>query len=385
MGKEQIYSIEKKELSGLIAGMTLENLCDTLDTIQAHIDLLRCLDKVEYKTSDCNDETETGTETGTETRIETDHKVIKQPILQEGWGQDRKYYLGVFHRNLRGGTIGAEEIYVPESVVRSLGLESLDWVKAVLISSSYGKGRYEYICMEKHQAGCADKLEKDIRNVIEYGIVQYEETLKSYYISAKTEMSELPHKIILVNGDVIRFKIEKGDIIEYAYWNDDIMHGKIVWKHPQKTLDFLKKGINKTEKDTSGTLKKTETKKRAKRMLKPSLNNYTICMVGGANRNLQRGIKEEVERRKGVFIFCSGDEPKNTLESRIKKADFVVVYTESISHDSMYYTKAVCKKHQIMVSYTKNLGNAQFIARINLLIKKRENDAKLREQQQTTA
>jgi len=372
MGKQQIYDIEKKELTGLISEMTLENLCVMLDNIQTHIDLLRCLDSAEYKASDSEQEID---EILPESIQET------EPSFQEGWAEDRKYYIGKFCRHLRGGMIGTEKgVYVPESVVRKLELEYLDWVKATVIYTGHGhsKNRYEYALLEKHKDYDIESIaEIDKRKIINYGIVKYEESIKRYYINSKDENTDLLYKISLLDSEIKKFKIEKGDIIEYAYWYDDISDGRIVWKHQQDSDESLEKVIHKAE-NTNSIIKKPQTN-TATRVIKPTFQGYTICMVGGGNRNLHRGIKEEVERRKGTFIFCSGDEPKNTLEGKLKKADFVVVFTESISHDSMYFTKAVCKKHRIAVSYTKNLGNAQFVTRINLLIKKIKKDAGISE------
>lgn len=384
MEKQKIYDIEKKELTALITEMTLENLCITLDNIQIHIDLLRCLDRAEYKAS--GRKCEIGSESPPNEKSPEDMQETKEaaPSFQEGWSEDGKYYIGTFFKHLRGGAIGTEKsIYVPESVVRNLGLEYLDWVKAAVIyvGHGHGKDRYEYTLLEKHKDYDAKSIaEMDNRKIIEYGIVRYEEGIKTYYISGKTENSDILHKITLSDSDVIKFKIEKGDVIEYAYWSDDIQHGRIVWKHQQETGESLEKAIHKAE-NANHTSKKTKPPNTVKRAIKPTFQGYTICMVGGGNRNLHRGIKEEVERRNGHFIFCSGDEPKNTLESKLKKADCIVVFTESISHDSMHFTKAVCKKHHIAVSYTKNLGNVQFVTRINLLIKKMKKDADISEKQ----
>lgn len=378
MGKQQIYDIEKKELTALITDMTLENLHVMLDNIQAHIDLLRCLDKAEYKVSDSQQEIES--EALSNELLPEDIQEA-EPSFQEGWAEDRKYYIGKFCRHLRGGMIGTEKgVYVPESVVRQLELEYLDWVKATLIYTGYGHGkdRYEYALLEKHKDYDIESiLESDKRKIIKYGIVKYEESIKRYYINSKDENTDILHKISLLDSDIKKFKIDKGDIIEYAYWHDDISAGRIVWKHQQDSSESLEKAIHKAENTTS-ILKKPQTD-TVNRVIKPIFQGYTICMVGGGNRNLHRGIKEEVERRNGTFLFCSGDEPKNTLEGQLKKADFVVVFTESISHDSMYFTKTVCKKHNIAVSYTKNLGNAQFVTRINLLIKKMKKDTDISE------
>lgn len=382
MEKQQIYDIEKKELTALITEMTLDNLCTTLDNIQTHIDLLRCLDRAEYKASDRKYEIESEASPNAILPEDIQEAEETESSFQEGWDEEGKYYIGTFFKNLRGGTIGSgKTIYVPESVVRNLELEYLDWVKAAVIYAGHGHGkdRYEYTLLEKHKEYDAKSIaEINNRKIIKYGIVRYEEIIKKYCINGKIENSDLFHKITLSDSDVKKFKIEKGDIIEYAYWQDDSLNGRIVWKHQQEAGESSEKAIHRAE-SFNNTSKKSSPKNKVKRVLNPIFQGYTICMVGGGNRNLHRGIREEVERRNGLFIFCSGDEPKNTLESKLKKADCVVVFTESISHDSMYFTKAVCKEHDITVSYTKNLGNAQFVTRVNLLIKKMKKDADISE------
>jgi len=375
MGKQQIYDIEKKELTVLISEMTLESLCVTLNKIQIHIDLLRCLDSAEYRASDMEHITESKASSSEELAGGLQEEEVKLSF-REGWSEDGKFYMGIFNRQLQGGLIGTGKgIYVPESVVRKLDLEHLDWVKAIAVYTdrSHKKDRYEYILVAKHGAYDAKSIaEISKRKIIKYGIVNFEDIIKKYYISDKDENTGLLHKITLPDSDIKRFHIEKGDIIEYAYWCDDLLNGRVVWKYQQDAVESLEKAV-KTENTNS--ISKKPRANTVNRVLAPVFQGYTICMVGGGNRNLHKGIKEEVERRKGTFIFCTGDEPKSTLEGKLRKSDFVVVFTESLSHDSMYFTKAVCKKHQITVSYTKNLGNVQFVKRINLLIRKSNKDA----------
>jgi len=364
MHKKQIFEIEKKELNAMINEMSIENLHEMLGNIQIHIDLLKCLDKAEYKVIDKDDEV-----------LPDDMPEVKT-IYKEEWAPDRTYFIGKFSRNLRGGTIGEEKnIYVPENVVRSLGIEYLDWVKAIVVSRWHGKDKYEYILLEKHKAyDTKSIIEMNRRKIIDYSIVKYEEIVKRFYINGRLEGTGLFHKILLLDCDVKKYKIEKGDIIEYAYWNDEILNGRIAWKYQQEIDEPLEKVIISRSDTIKSISKKSKTRSIAKRAIKPIFEGYKICMVGGGHKSLQKGIKEEVERRHGIFTFCSGDEPKDTLESKIKRADCVIVFTESISHDSMYFTKALCKKHSIIVSYTKNLGSTQFVTRVNLLIKKMNNN-----------
>lgn len=61
--------------------------------------------------------------------------------------------------------------------------------------------------------------------------------------------------------------------------------------------------------------------------------------------------------RPGNFRYLSGDERETTMKARIKKADLVIVFTESISHLAMWKAKSYIKQFNKTHSFTKKYGS----------------------------
>lgn len=124
-------------------------------------------------------------------------------------------------------------------MVRSLGLEYLDWVKATVRKVVNNRTMCDFTVIKKHEEydeKSMDTINK--RETIEHGIVKYEETADKYFLSVNTSDSLL--KVVLSEADINKFNIESGDIVDYAYWKyDNIMDGKVVWKHSVEDIKTL--------------------------------------------------------------------------------------------------------------------------------------------------
>lgn len=353
MSKKEILLIEKKEISLLIEEMTIDNLTESLDNLQKHLNLLKIVEDISFG---FNDETEA--------ILKQEETQTKEKVYREEADKNGKWFRGQLHRNLRGGIIGSyEDVYIPESAIRELDLDENDWVQANVLSKRDNKLKCDFLLLEKASKS-ADKVSD--RKQVNLCPVFYYEEVKRFFIVLETE-SIGENKILLSEADVERYKISDDSVVDYAYFEGKENEGRVIWKHnifefhekihssPNKMIKYQKKVISKERK------------------VRPIFVNKVILMVGGSQKKLEPSIRKEIERRKGNFVFLTGDEPTTTIKSQLKKSDCVIVYTQSISHDVMYTTKEICKKNKIPVSYTKNLGSSLFVIRANNLLKANEN------------
>ena len=76
---------------------------------------------------------------------------------------------------------------------------------------------YEYELIEKVVA-------ESNKKVVKYAIVEFAEDLEQYYIESSED--RLSTKILLDQYKTGNFHLEIGDVVDYAYWNDEILSGK---------------------------------------------------------------------------------------------------------------------------------------------------------------
>lgn len=346
MSKVAILEFEKRELSYLVQEINSENLVETVETIQKHVNLLMELAEITYKLKMEN----------------------KEPINQvkektkHQWKEEctTKWYRGQLHRTLQGGIIGSfKDAYVPESVIREQEFEEYDWIQADILGIVNKKKKYSFSLLEKQMNG----LKRQTNRIqLSFCPVFLNKEINRYYIK-KSTLEELDEIILLSEADVQKYKLDDSSVIDFAYMKGNQTKGRVIWSYSVSELQQVEK--KRTKK------KITKKENHHNRTVKPLFKNQIISMVGGGNIGLQTPIKKEVERRGGTLLFSSGDEPHQTIISRLKKSSCVIVYTESISHEAMYLTRDFCKQQQIPLSYTKNIGSTLFVARVSKLLNQR--------------
>ena len=141
----------------------------------------------------------------------------------------------------------------------------------------------------------------------------------------------------------------------------------------------MKKALRKTKTAECNNEQDDNSSKNSSRSeyrIKPSFKRHTIVVIGGRSERANQILQNEVERRAGEFIYCSGKERKSDLENKIRKASAVIVFTQYVSHEAMYSAKEFSKTYQIPISYTRKLNKDQFVVRIRMLLKKNEKKTK---------
>lgn len=192
--------------------------------------------------------------------------------------------------------------------------------------------------------------------------------MKRLYIELDDPKQEFPIPILISDADIAQYHLQEGDIVTYAHEIGNVQKGCVIWRHPIE--DAITKENNKTS--TSKEVKHKAVKKKTvkKRRYLPIFEGINILMIGGTNRGLHKTIQPEVESRSGNFRYLSGDEKETTMKARIKKADLVILFTESISHHAMWQAKSYIKQFHKMHSFTKNMGPEAFVRRASILKKK---------------
>lgn len=365
--KETILEIEKEEMKQLLNAMTATNLMTTIEILDRHLQLLKQLNPINFisnkpKLIACKKKHLDIVKVEAPGDEDASISQTKERYKEEA-GKDNSWFRGKLTRQLKGGYVGSfSDVYVPERAIRELELQPFDWIQANLLEGS-GKPRYSFMVLERY----SDEMPADYHRIEVTCLPVFKhDDLPRFYIKIMEDQDSAV-QVLLSEKDVLQFKLNESSAIDYAYFKDHITFGRVTWKH---SIYDLK---NKTALHTVKMPKKTHNEtvnNPLTRTVRPIFQDQTIGMVGGGNRKLQAAINREVERRGGQFVFCTGDEPKTTIKSRLKRSDAIVIFTESISHDAMYWSKEICKEFDIPVSYTKNLGSDRFITHVSDLLKR---------------
>lgn len=260
---------------------------------------------------------------------------------------ERKMYK--FIRNIKAGALPEIKAYVPESVIRDLGLENNCYVYAEPIGE---EGKYHYeLAKKSEEPHCPGRIQLD------YCLVEKEAgmlTVSNSYTSGPIRYNEAPHTIILKEYDINDFKLEEGDVIDIAYPVGRPDDARVIWLHKN-----MGEEMNGEEKNTNST-KITKTKRKnttssdEKEVVEQTLADKSILIVG--NETQKTKYKQMIEDRGGVFLWADGDERIERLETLVKKSDAVFFLTRASGHVTMDKTKFYCKQYNKPFTAVGELG-----------------------------
>jgi len=362
--KETMIALVKEEMIEVLKNLDSKNLFHVSEVLESQINILKAVSKGVFFESAAKkeekDETFPLKKIEQTKKSETEQSVIKKTKerFQEKILDDGNIIHGIFHRMLRGGTVHTKkELYVPESICRQMDFHNDDLVEATYLKTVKNKPYYTYRLLKKNPNQSIEQREEITGIAIKKHL-----DLKRLYIELSRPQEDFPTTILLKDNDIDQFNLKEGDIIDYVCHPDDVMLGCVLWKHKVDPFPII-------EEQSHKTASKRISPKKARRAFLPIFEGLNILTVGG-NPSLTDYLKEEIEKRSGNFIRLRGYEKRPTMVAKIKSADIVVVYTEAISHEAMYLTKDICKKYEIVHTFTKNCGKNQFVKRISSLKKK---------------
>lgn len=288
----------------------------------------------------------------------------KEEGIKEIYDTINNVYIGKFQRKLLGGNFGTFSIFVPEKTVRDLELQDGDWVRGRLKYSQKTpkgatKNTYDFEVVKR-----AEEEMPTERCEIKFAVVEWEDDLKDFYITDPKEEG-LKTKILVPERNVEYFNLEKGDIVDYAYYENNKLNGRVIWKYP---IDDLPKDSPKT----SNFYKKQDDDGEEDEEIVPILEGLKIAVVG--YESMKNVFEKAVVERGGEFKFFTGDESTLTLQSQIKDASRIILFPDYVAHNGMYEVKEMAKEHDIAISYPKRIGKSGFIRLLENLPEEDEGD-----------
>ncbi|MED2509003.1 DUF2325 domain-containing protein, partial [Bacillus thuringiensis] len=267
----------KKELVQTIECLTLEHLDEHKKVIKKYFDVLESIKGLEKKkkglqtiladntrqlkedvhidnTEDSNVEAETTDFKEKESdSIKSEEKEIENDKIHNSLDiAKNKMYL--FERKIRGGFVPEIDGFVPEKVIRELGLKHHDYIYA--IEDGYANGD-----MKKYQYSLAKRAEKQVDdNRIQVNLCPIEKdgnmlvVRKSLEDGRDIKFGEVPYSFLLNVDEVNDLRLKEEMIVDIAYPADKPDKVKVIWvydirdsEREAKLVFQSKRTVNKKE------------------------------------------------------------------------------------------------------------------------------------------
>ncbi|MDY3118135.1 MAG: hypothetical protein SOW18_01190 [Peptoniphilus sp.] len=202
MNKNYMVNEIKNEMKSCIDGIAVETVFERRSRMEKLFDLMELLLEIE-----------------TESNYRGD---------SSAQADEDEYYVGRVHLRLGGGTLGDENVFIPEKVLRLQNIGEGDEVRAKVIKQVYNnnhlKNIYNYELLEK-----SDEAVESERRVISYARVLYDPTFRGLYIEGEGEDGVM--RVNLEDVSMGNLNVGEGDIVDYAYWQRDPEGGRVIWIH----------------------------------------------------------------------------------------------------------------------------------------------------------
>ncbi|MES5837766.1 DUF2325 domain-containing protein [Bacillus cereus group sp. MG11] len=371
----------KKELVQTIECLNLEHLDEHKKVIKKYFDVLESIKGLEKKkkslqnvladntsqlkedvyienTEDNNVEAETTDFKEKESdSIKIEEKEIEDDKIHNSLDiAKNKMYL--FERKIRGGFVPEIDGFVPEKVIRELGLKHHDYVYA--IEDGYANGD-----MKKYKYSLAKRTEKPVDdNRVQVNLCPIEKdgnmlvVRKSLEDGRDIKFGEVPYSFLLNVDEVIDLKLKEEMIVDIAYPADKPDRVKVIWiydvrdSEPEATLVFQSK--------------RTASKKEEKHVEEDeividedALKGKSILIIG--NEPKKAIYKASIEQRGGSFLWADARSHVTILEPLVKKSDMVIFLLKVSKHVAMKQIKALCKERDIPFLTTFSTGKSTIV------------------------
>lgn len=338
MDKQKVFEEAHTDLIHVVNRLTLDNLSESEESILKYLSFFKQLvglPDVERPNEDKEvpKQTISGNPEAKESAAETDGTIY------------------TLDRKLKGGFLMLENdesqsIFIMEGKIRKQGFEHGDLIKAIPQGERYN---FELVKRQEHIRRQSNRRQLD------YCILNKRDSIwmcDSQFINGEEriiKLDEVPYSFIIPEEDVKEYELEKGSIIDLAYYEPNPNRGKIVYVHNSEINEYQAPqpaGYYKKERSTEFT-----------EVEKEELINFqgkSILVVGLEAR--KKKFQQEIELRGGQMIWASGNEEKSRLESMVKKSDMAVVIIQHTSHRGSIKTAEFCKKHNVKFCATQSRG-----------------------------
>lgn len=246
-------------------------------------------------------------------------------------------HLGEFRRLPHGGVLvdyrSGKEIFVPEAVIRSEAVAHGDVLGAKTGGSAGRRPIYRFAVLDRRDR--ADESERrSFIAPLEFRAGQWGA------VSAEDELF-----ITVPDGDVSALNLAEGDLIEVGYRAGEPASARVAWRFDPDDA-FVR--LRTLRKESPGV------RKRAEAAAEPQTLAGATVLVVGADA-YKETFKRVFERRGAKFTWESGFMVGKFLESKVRRADVVVIVTEAMKH-KMPDVEAVCDRHGKPYVYAPSRG-----------------------------
>lgn len=372
-----VLNLVKNELIELTRELTADTFLQTKQSMQQYLEFYEDYKDLPFAHADQVLLSGTSNESLNDKEVpENDATVIKEIVnqpeseLKEVYLPKENLFIGQVSLRISGGTVGSFELYIPESVIRRLDLQEGDWVKATQkygYNHSQNRQKYFFELIEP-----ADDDYPSIRQTLQFAKVERDPSVNRLFIKSTFDQ-ELPVTILLDERRLGNLHLVEGDIIDYAYSNNDYFNGRVIWKYDTETAEANRtlesKLLTKTTKDN-----KELNSKQNEEEIKVDLTGKKIVVAGfQSNKN---GYIDTISQCGGECIFLTGDEPEAYLQRMIEQSFMSFVMYGFISHDAMNKIKEIAKDCQVKVEFAHSIGRTKMLRKIKTFLSETENNLK---------
>lgn len=283
MNKNYMVNEIKNEMKACIDGINGNNLFERRSRVEKLFDLAELLYDIETET----------------TYSEAPRVAVN----------DEDYYVGRVHLRLGGGTLGDDNVFIPEKVLRLQNIGEGDQVRAKVVKQVYNnnhlKNIYNYELLEK-----TTEIVESERRVIPYARVLYDPDFRGLYIEGEGENGVM--RVNLEDVSLGNLNVGEGDIVDYAYWQRDPEGGRVIWIHNMDGENVLTAGYDNEPSPVEDD---------------EFLEHLQLSVFGNGPV-----VSEQVNALKdgGSDVVHIDEASEENIESNLDGADLVLVYLNSV-------------------------------------------------------
>lgn len=337
MDKNKVFSMIKEDLLQAVENLDYHTLDTDCHRIKSYLNMLESISALE--TLDHQE------------RKKFPGKHEKKPNEMPIKETEKPNDVHLFERKLKGGFIQEIEAYVPETAVRQLSLEEGDWIRAVPIGKKDGKKMYyRFDLVKKGNARGGNRREMKYC-VVERngGVWMSNQTLSGENI----KLGDLPFTVRIRDSEAQDFHLSEGDIVDIAYYEDNPVASKVIWKHRIENDEYttpLPHGAYKDKSVSDGTKEAQEY---------PEIRGKNITLIGCIDR--QAAYRDRLTALGAEFQAMDGTEDEPRISASIQRSDLVVIIIPQVSHAGSAAAKKHCKANNIPFVTVDSIGTTSVI------------------------
>lgn len=256
-------------------------------------------------------------------------------------------------RMLRNGRLEKLNVFVPEKEIRKNGWENGDYLEADRI---FGTNYHNFRLVKKAPLP-TNRIEKQM-------LIVEKSPLDELIVNIFSPDFDLEMPVSLSKQDIEKFHISEGDCIDYAYHQEAMTQGLVIWKHPIEALQEAPVKVLPAKQ------KKKDTVESALEL--SNIEGKTILMVGSPTAKMRNSNAGEIEKRKGKFLFIAADESTARIREFVEESDVVIDYTGHISHGVMWSVRSSAKEFEKPIYFTHEMGTISFLRKCEELLLEKE-------------